>query len=204
MTWEISITSLVNKTFLSRPRPRPRFLFFIETKTETKTKPFFSQDQGKTFYFEIKTKSKTFCRSSELAAIRNITSTNAVIPQNHKYTHNRLYLSHSIPRLWVNTVIIMSLASICHHYMLSSVDNLSVLWVHCLCKLQFSCILQASGHTAAGQTSWLCEAWRTELRVWINNSIPNRINRASRGHLCDSTAFLLLKFATWSVTVLHV
>ena len=180
IVWMPDETSLVNKTFLSRPRRRPRLPFFIETK------------------------SKTFCRSSELAAIRNITSTNAVIPQNHKYTHNRLYLSHSIPRLWVNTVIIMSLASICHHYMLSSVDNLSVLWVHCLCKLQFSCILQASGHTAAGQTSWLCEAWRTELRVWINNSIPNRINRASRGHLCDSTAFLLLKFATWSVTVLHV
>jgi len=52
--------------FLSRPRPRP--------------KPrLFSQDQGKTFYFEINTKSKTFCRSSELAAIWNITSTNAVI-----------------------------------------------------------------------------------------------------------------------------
>ena len=63
-------SSLVNKTFLSRPRPR--LPFFIETKT-------FSQDQGKTFYFEIKTKSKTFCRSAELAAIWNITSTNAVI-----------------------------------------------------------------------------------------------------------------------------
>jgi len=35
-------TSLVNKTFLSRPRPRPRprLPFFIETKTETKTKTF--------------------------------------------------------------------------------------------------------------------------------------------------------------------
>ena len=64
----IHSSSLVNKTFLSRPRPRPRL---------------FSQDQGKTFYFEIKTKSKTFCRSSELglAAIRYITSTNAVISQ---------------------------------------------------------------------------------------------------------------------------
>jgi len=98
-------SSLVNKTFLSRPRPRPR-------------PRLFSQDQDKTFYFETKTKtkSKTFCRSSELAAIRNITSTNAVISQNHKYTHNRLYLSHSVPWLWVNTVIIMSLASLCHHY----------------------------------------------------------------------------------------
>ena len=57
---------LVNKTFLSRPRPRPRPRLFC-------------QDRGKTFYFEIKTKSKTFCRSSELAAIWNITSRNAVI-----------------------------------------------------------------------------------------------------------------------------
>jgi len=55
-----------NQDFFSRPRPRPRLL---------------SQDQGKTFSFEIKTKSKTFCRSSELAANCNITGTTAEISQ---------------------------------------------------------------------------------------------------------------------------
>ena len=46
-----------------------------------------------------------------------------------------------------------------------SVDYLSV-----LLSLQTSvssvafCKHQVSGHTAAGQTSWLCEARRTELR----------------------------------------
>jgi len=160
------VGSLVNKTFLSRPRPRPR-------------PRLFSQDQDKTFYFEIKTKSNTFCRSSELAAIRNITSMNAVISQNHKYTHNRLYLSHSVPRLWVNTVIIMSLASLCHHYMLTVICRLPIdqffEFAVSANFSKFSCILQASGHRAAGHTYWLCEAWRTELRVWINNSIQNRI-----------------------------
>ena len=165
IAWKLTfspVTSLVNKIFLSRPRPRPR-------------PRLFSQDQGKTFYFEIKTKSKTFCRSSELAAIGNITSMNAVISQNHKYTHNRLYLSHSVPRLWVNTVIIISLASLCHHYMLSSVDYQFFEFTVSANFSKFSYILQASCHTAAGHTSWLCEAWWTELRVWINNSIQNRI-----------------------------
>jgi len=73
--------------------------------------------------------------------MRNITSydTNAVGLISQTYTQWPVW-SHSVPRLWINTVIIiMSLASLCHNYMLSSVDcwqYLSVVWVHCLCKLQ--------------------------------------------------------------------
>ena len=134
----MTICSLVNKTFLSRPRPRPRL---------------FSQDQGKTFYFEIETKSKTFCRSSELAAIRNITSMNAVISQNHKYTHDRLYLSHSVPRLWVNTVIIMSLASLCHHYIYAVI-----------CRLPISSLSSLSQQTSVSSVTF-CKHHVTQQQV---------------------------------------
>ena len=56
-----------------------------------------------------------------------------------------------------------------------SVDYLSV-----LPSLQTSvssvafCKHQVSGHTAAGQTSWLCEARRTELRG-INRHLDARL-----------------------------
>jgi len=39
--------------------------------------------------------------------------------------HSHPYWSHSVPRLWINSVIIiMSLASLCHHYMLTVICRL--------------------------------------------------------------------------------
>jgi len=44
----------VNKTFLSRPRPRPQYF------SRPRPRPrHFGQDQGETFYFKAKTKTKT-------------------------------------------------------------------------------------------------------------------------------------------------
>jgi len=71
----------------------------------------------------------------------------------------------------------MSLASLCHHYMLTVICRLpylSVLWVHCLCKLQ-----QVQLHFASirSHSSWsdILALWgltnRTPLLNWIQNSL---------------------------------
>ena len=109
--------SLVNKTFFSRPRARPRL---------------FSQDQGETFYFEIKTKSKTFCRSLELAAIGNITSTNAVISQ--IYTQSSVLIifcpstmnKHSNHHHHVTGIIMSPLYAVICRLPISSLSSLSL------------------------------------------------------------------------------
>jgi len=72
-------------------------------------------------------KTKTCCRSLELVAIVYITSydTNAVISR--IYTHSLQYRSHSVPRLWINSVIIiMSLASLSTVYMLTVICRLPI------------------------------------------------------------------------------
>ena len=82
--------------------------------------------------------------------------TNAV---NHKYIHtitctDRI-LSHDYTDIIMSLacgVIMSSLYFVIFRLPLSPLSSVSANFS------KFSCILQASGHTAAGRTSWLCEA----------------------------------------------
>jgi len=84
---------------------------------------------------------------------RNITSMNAVISQNHKYV--LITFCPSTMSKHSNHIIIMSLASLCHaNCHLYTTYQFFEFTVSANFS-KFSCILQASCHTAAGQTSWL-------------------------------------------------